>query len=84
MDGRPALAGRTTVSGAADRITITLQSGSVPDAIAATLTELRDWLRDADLLHFTAGACTHCQHDDRTAARSLSWSRTQAATPDRG
>jgi hypothetical protein len=61
------MAGRATVSGVANRITIALGSGAVPDPIAATLTaplaELRDWLQDADLRHVTAGACPHCQHD---------------------
>jgi hypothetical protein len=63
MAGPLALAGQTTVSGVANRITIALGSGAVPDTIAATLSELRDWLHDADLSHVTAGACTHCQHD---------------------
>jgi hypothetical protein len=36
MNGRPALTGQTTtVSGAANRITIALGSGAVPDTIAA-------------------------------------------------
>jgi hypothetical protein len=57
------MAGRATVAGMANRIAIMLVTGLVPDAIAAPLTKLRDWLRDAHLQHVTAGACPHCQHD---------------------
>jgi hypothetical protein len=57
------MASRATVSGVANRITIALSSGAVPDPIAAPLAELRDCLQDTDLRHVTAGACPHCQHD---------------------